>query len=186
MTKKFSLAAAVLALLAAADPAHAATIEWDLVNVNNTSGIGLTGFFDYDTVANSGSAEWSPIANYSITETGVEPTPFTFSSSTGSQLFAGLGGSEISLFQNGPSEPTFLPGDFGLAAAGLLSSLGTDTIMGGIVLPPSNSSEPDIFGSIEGRDVSAAPLPPALPMFGSALLALAGFAAWSRRRAVRG
>jgi hypothetical protein len=84
MTKKFAVAAAaVLALLAAADPAHAATIEWNMTDVSTsfsgpgTGGIDLSGYFNYDTVANSGGSPdgWSPISNYNITETGLQPTP---------------------------------------------------------------------------------------------------------------
>jgi hypothetical protein len=38
-----------------------------------------------------------------------------------------------------------------------------------------------ISGTVKITDELATPLPDALPMFGAALLVLAGFAAWSRR-----
>jgi hypothetical protein len=172
MPKGFS-AATVFALLAVSAPAHAATIQWNLANVvevGNPS-VTFTGFFVFDTVANApNTGHESNATNWNITML--------------------TNGSPTETWQPGLNQSTeFFSSEF----------LGSD--------PPNSPQNYFISNSLNNRgDVAAAfalngsssfrhavttngardrryRLPPALPMFGAALLALGAFGWRKSRRA---
>jgi hypothetical protein len=185
MSKKIAHAAAA-AFLTVTAPAHAALIQWNLDNVTEQGNpsVTLTGFFDCDTVANVAAGlptGFSP--NFSITELGGGPSltwsslnsnsPFDFSSLgprftfVGDGLTDGLG--ELIIDPNNSfdgSVPT-LP----LVAGSFL--LAQDCSGGQC----TNRDFLPLAGSLTATDISAVPLPAALPLFGSGVMMLAGFAA---------
>jgi hypothetical protein len=175
MTNNFcAVAAAVFALLNLTAPAQATTIQWDLTNVVVASDptITLTGYFDYDTVANSAPNTESPNYNITVYESSL---PLGNCLPTGGCAMnfettnSVVGGS-------GEGTPT---GNFLL--------VGADPFDGTVsVITLASSSEfwfvaPDgmpFTGSL--TEVSSVPLPAALPLFGCAVLGLV--VAASRRK----
>jgi hypothetical protein len=184
MSKKLALAAAV-ALLTVAAPARAAIIQWNLdgVHVTDNPSMTFTGFLDYDTVANAGTSGSS--ANYNITEFVGGAPSFTWSLSNsgtafGNAVFTGP------IFEVGSldSPQMFLgltgnlPFDGSVSTIPLIGSDGTcDT---SYFVEGACATGLGLSGSLVEASVSAAPLPAALPLFGSGVIALAGFA-WQRR-----
>jgi len=181
MTKKFCIAVAIFALLAVTAPVHATTIQWDLVNVTDTEGDGLsfTGFFDFNGNGFS--------SNYSLTVSGWQPTPVTATPSNSAlNLASSQSSSGFALVPNGGG--IVCCGDTGVSVNGPLdgSVPALSIISGESYFYTAPGVWVPLEGSIQEASVSATPLPPALPLFGSALLALAGFAAYRSRRDARG
>jgi hypothetical protein len=182
--KKFC-SAAVFALLTVAAPARAAIIEWnldDVAEIGNPS-VTFTGFFDYDTVANAGPSGTSP--NFNITElVGATPT-LTFSPTNSTSFFDNL-----SSFGLGPRFG-LEGGSAGDAALLELIIANNGTFDGSVPLTPLFRAQlttafltPQIeqvqLSGLLTSNASAVPLPAALPLFGSGVMMLAGFAV--RRR----
>jgi hypothetical protein len=184
-------AAAVFALLALTAPAHAATIQWNLGNVTDGAGT-VIGFFDYNTNTNT-------VTNWDIIDIESSPPPldafFTPQLSVGPCLFPFCGGGSIDfttdlLVQVG-GEPYFGDRQLSLDPLDPLDGSVTQVPLGsGSSLSggPAEFYVPILSGAylVDAEEVSAVPLPPALPMFGSAVIALAGFAAIRSRRTRRG
>jgi hypothetical protein len=185
-----TIAAAVIALLTVTAPADAATIQWDFSGITpfeSVAPITITGIFDFD--AASPCCLSSEIPDYNLTLVYNGSTIYNFTPSN-------------SFFETEP--PTFVLENNGATITNLQS----------ILFNPSNAAELDgtlgstinlsrtnlaalftsakygfvdlqLQGQLVEAPVSAVPLPPALPMFGAALLALGGFA-WRSRRQQRG
>ena len=172
-TRKF-IAAAVLALLALTAPAHAAYVSNLDANVDLnfgpaqelTGNINLTLNTPY-VAAHLGPWQFSgdlSLNSTPLTDTFIEPA-FRVGVPGTMAILSGGGGLVDFLVNTAylSPNPTYL--DFGLGPVYDASFHYTAT--GGTVTVLS--------------ETLATPLPNALPLFGSALFALAGFAAWSRR-----
>jgi hypothetical protein len=195
-----TFAAITLTLLALISPAHAATIQWDLSGVTGEilPAVTVTGFFDYDTIAKS-------VTNYSFTVNGPALGQgglgsFTFTPSN--SYIQGNGGNTSSIgggiYNDGTTVANLenlllgtVPGSFDGTSGSPLpvndGGVGRVTeiavLVGNELLAPGSFVSTPLEGEFIEASVSAVPLPPTLPMFGAALFALAGFAAWSRRSA---
>lgn len=202
-----TIAAAVFALLTVALPADAATLTlWnvDLKTNTNPSLCGapyfcspqetVTGYFQFEGNRSSGE-----IATWDIQASGPISFDFSLGSSHASTSDNGTGNGYAS-FTVGtpPTQPYWnLILDTGTSSNAVFS--GTNNIPIGAFHPTYLlvSGWPTIFdpnltviplsGSLDyGGSISETPLPPALPMFGAALLALSGFPAYRSRRTFRG
>ena len=191
MTRRYCIAFvfALITFAGMSSPADAVIVQWDLTDVHVTDNPSITfaGFFDYDTVANAGSAGASP--NWNITEFVGGVSSFVSSPSDpndfGGFAFDSFSGPTFEAGSNPPSVPVFmaltltgnLPFDGSVSSIPLIGFNGScDTSSfndGGAC-----SGSVGVSGSL--TEVSAVPLPPALPMFGAALIGLGGFA-WRRR-----
>jgi hypothetical protein len=201
---KRTIAAAVFALLTVTAPAHAAIIQWNLDNVaeiGNPS-VTFTGFFDYDTVANAGGGA-SP--DFSITMlTGGSPD-FTWSPSNSFGVFGGSGEGNA-IFNTGTNSPAPLPflftglnlvaevpdvlvhgtppyafGDGSFSPLTLQNNTGGCLAHGSCFYEgPAGQFAVGLQGSLTTAEVSPVPLPAALPLFSSGVIALAGLA-WRSR-----
>jgi hypothetical protein len=199
---KRTFAAAIIALLTVTTPARAAIIQWNLLNVSSTDfpSITFTGFFDYDTVANAAPGpiptlpSWKVAVgaspDFSITMFNGGSPEFTWSPSNSFGLFSDTPGA-TPIFQTGTGSPldpltliNLVPGIISfngavspIALLGPWCSPGCDG--SGFYLDGGLFSA-GLQGSITTAEVSAVPLPPALPLFGWGVLALAGLA-WRSR-----
>jgi hypothetical protein len=178
--------ATIFVLLLVTLPARAATVQWNLDNVvNGYFGGGyetITGFFDYNTASNS------------ITYWNLQAIGGTVSTFTG--VSGSIGGPAFVENLGPPSDPSF-SGSFGnysnpdpLAltfGTGNLDGTSNLLFVGGLYYSPSvfvggpDSAPPSGFitvnGSLDyGGEVSPVPLPAALPLFGSGVIALTGLA----------
>jgi hypothetical protein len=193
MTKKF--AAAMFALLTLTAPVRAATITWYLNAAPEFQGLGqfpefngetITGFLDWNTVTNTPTA-WNFV--------GKGPTPFggitfTCDPTCGAAIATnphqqGLNLGNVAL---GIGTISALDGPAHLLLLNSNSSLRLSHRSNVFGMPDDVPIEAEIFGTLSDTPpaVPAVPLPPALPLFGSAVLGLAGFAAYRSRRAARG
>ena len=192
-----TIAAAVFALLTVTAPAHAATVTWD---VDAAALSGLPGIPPSPTWTVTGSFAFNPtlqtISDFNISAAGFPTiTPFTLN-----PLNAQVTISNNLIFQttNINFQNTALGQDVFFQTS--LTDFG-DTNQGVVCFQPGFQPCPrgvglDQFSSVgfdngsrfflQGALEVATPLPDTLPMFGAALLALGGFAAWRSRRAVRG
>ena len=167
----------MLALLAFPAPAHAAFVSALDANLDLNSGSStqLTGEIDL---------RWSPTPTWP-NKFGVNDYYITYSNlSLNGVPIVNTGIPPNALSDDGRTVAIFGGPDF-LAVFGLNTNY----------LPPDPTFSDFVLGGLGGgttatggtvtvlSETLATPLPPALPLFGSALLALAGFAAWSRRSA---
>jgi hypothetical protein len=183
-----TIAAAVFALLTVTASAHAATIQWDFFGVgnnpvvvggtypNNTyATVSVAGYFDYDTTT-GGLASVAHPFDYQ----------FYYNGSLASICTVGC---DLFLNNNTISLGAIASGVFTLTAPQPLD--GSVPIMSGTngflyVFAPNGTSATGAF--VEGKTIQTpppqayAPLPDALPLFGTALLALGGFAWRSRQQ----
>jgi hypothetical protein len=172
-----TLVFALLAGVGFTSPAHATIIQWDLENVAAIANPSetVTGYFDVDSISQNVT-----FVDFSLS--GFNAGNFSFqlpSSSGGARLITSGRTLDASTLDNGTylgidldsginlSQPSVSP-------VSLLSGNGIDTavLVGGE------------FEYLQGSlttNVSAVSLPPALPMFATALIGFAGFA-WRRRR----
>jgi hypothetical protein len=171
-----TFAAALFALLAVTAPAHAAYITQidtlDLLYPNNTT---LTGeLFVSPCCGGQGTfhnISLSLDGQSAIFATGFEDYLYTiFPSGEGNLSFI--------------TPPSYIPGTeiLYLSPSNIFLN-GTPPISGTVTIST------ETYCSYLGYDcttLSATPVPPALPLFASALLALAGFAAYRARRTQRG
>ena len=154
----------------------------------------FTGFFHYDTLANAGGGSSS---DFSITMlTGGSPD-FTWSPSNSFGGFPGSGGG-TPVFETGTNAPLPFTGvnlaaNFPNAFDGSVSTIALEGAFGdgcnGSFFYAGGACSfgtVGLQGSLTTADVSAVPLPAALPLFGSAVLGLAGFGARKSRRTRRG
>lgn len=165
-------------------PAQAAFVTWD-VSANSAAGYShstVSGAFTYNT-------ETHTFPDFSITVSSFPGSDFALNPSNAVESysppapFSSLGAAF------GFTQPQGLTDgvDILLGAGDLNQTYGSLPITFFSQIVAANGTPffiPNIGGEI--TEVSATPLPPALPLFGSALLALACFAAWSRRRPARG
>jgi hypothetical protein len=201
MTKKFCTFAAVFALLTVTAPVRAATLELSF-DGTVTSGSTVGALV-------SGTASWNDpeitlpkvLEGEGNTFGGPIETSFSLNGFT-----TGFGetGYDTLTYYYGPNPPlnigsltlqTALGVDLSLTTpnihlGGLTSFSATGAALNGSGIAPGALGFPGGVAfkltSIEVFSPSPVPLPAALPMFGSALLALAGFGAYRSRRAVRG
>jgi hypothetical protein len=177
---KRTFAVAILASLAVTTTARAATVQWNLDNVvNGYFGGGyetITGFFDYNTVSNS-------ITYWNLQAVGGTVSTFTgVSGSIGGPAFVENLGPPLDPSFSGSfgdySNPTPLALTFGTGNLGGTSNI---LFVGGLYYAPFPASFIAVGGSLDyGGEVSPVQLPATLPLFGTALLALAGLA-WRSR-----
>jgi hypothetical protein len=180
MTKRFC-AAAVFVFLTVTAPARASTTAIDAVNVTFANGYTLTGEmgFFYDVF----------IPGYSFPVPG--PTGLYLN---GQGYFASCGapdGSDLcGLFWNPPPVPPSGSPLFAVIGINLADVPNNLTFADFALL--SSKLGPPLYAGVSGTvscvsrcDINAVPLPAALPLFGSALLGLAGFAAYRSRRTRR-
>jgi hypothetical protein len=171
-------AAVLFALLTVTAPAHSATLRWD-VDAHDASGRPnrtVTGFFDYNSVLGQ-------ITNFNIAVAQF-PTftlnPTNAQVSIGNALILGPQTTNIEFRNFALSETVFLQTAF-------LADFGQSNPRGYELDFFSDASSPDGGFNLQGGLELATPLPAALPLFGSGMIALAGFAAYrSRRAALRG
>ena len=183
MSRKLStgfIIAVAFGLLSATAPANATLIQWKLVDVAEISNpdVTFTGFFDYNTAR-------GPLPDYSITMSVGGLPSFTWSLAN-SRANAGRNGDPLFVRAiANPQEELELDGNHPLD--GSVSTIPLLSGFGGLALSyfEASSLSPEsgdltLSGSL--TDVSAVPLPAALPLFGSAVLALGAFACWRRRK----
>jgi hypothetical protein len=204
MTEKLTIAAVLFALLTAAPPAHAATIT-DLVDFSASNfsccafgGSAPSSTPSFSTLTGSFTVTFNPF------ETAINSTTITLDS-------LNVSGGSLSYYDYTPAGfyPSSVRGglpevfsDGSLTAYGQIGTAELILSIADINTTPllnvayingaiDTNTWISTNGSLTVAGVSTdppspTPLPAALPLFGSALLALAGFAAWQSRRAVRG
>jgi hypothetical protein len=173
-TRIFAL---TLALLAFTAPARAAIIQWNLENVHavGNPAVTVTGFFDFDT-APPIPLFTGQFSTYEFTVSGLGGPPFTLTRSNTGLVGEIFGDSSLRVSSDTVDQQVQL--DVG----GLSTS-----IFGGFVgsNAPLISSFSYVVGNneefnLQGSILDVVPLPAALPLFGSGVMVLAGFAV--RRR----
>ncbi len=178
--------AALFALLAVAAPAHAATLTWD-VDASSFAppphGGTVNGFFVYDSTLQQ-------ITNFNITVAGPSFTPFSLNP-TNAQVTIGnnliFQTTNINFTDSALGEHVFFQTDltdFAAPNQGIVCfQPGFQPCPRGVSLDQfSSASGP---GFLQGALEVATPLPASLPLFGSGVMMLAGFAWRDRGRRFR-
>jgi len=177
-----TIAAAVFALLAFTATTHAATIQWDLSGVIGEPGVTVTGFFDYNTTTNS-------FPNYSFSVTGLCCAsaaffnPFTLTSSNSYILGASNDGANF--YINGATSTNFEVITLGTESGSFDGTSGSVLVLSQSSVVARNAigeGQALLQGQLVEAPVSPAPLPPALPLFATGILVLAGVAAVRKSR----
>jgi hypothetical protein len=192
-----TFAAAIFALLIIAAPARAADILWyqiDTINLRYSNNLTLTGNLDIidgapsvpNYLAHWGSTYGVPFANSTLSLNGSPLVPITggpgfLYTATGVIPFADIT-YPVPPCCGAPGAPTY--GTFPLLLSPYDIALNRTPSFSGSVNTESCSSD-GTNTTCTNLGTLATPLPPALPMFGAALLALGGLA-WRSRRQQRG
>jgi hypothetical protein len=168
-----TMAAAVFALLTVTAPAHAAFVT--LEDLNSNFGNGYQAIGEFGVLPNIGGSE-GPFPTLYFDSSPLAVTP-VFSEYEGHVFYGPPGSAPFGTYDfayTGFVAPYFAPSTFAdFRLNGVPAVSGTVSCI-------SEEGQPCSFPAS-----AATPLPPALPMFGAALLALGGFA-WRSRRQQRG
>jgi hypothetical protein len=178
MTKKLAIAVA-FALLTLTAPAHAATIDAnDIINLNFGNGLIASGSIAFNQIhLNSPYLSFYPNPSVNLYLNGTPLPRFQ-------NPFPPLGDPYyfVDPLDFGPPNS---PGDFFAELAWPAGSLPTSVLDFTLNGRPAVSGDVTVTFTDELSPPSPVPLPAALPLFGSAVLGLAGFAASRSRRATR-
>lgn len=185
MTKKLALAAAFasLAFIASTTAGHAATITDEFIVTGSNFGLisAVPAPVPFSNFSTTFDITFDPSSTINATENG-----FVLKSAT-----AGFDNNYYG-FQYSPTPPQLIVGGVGPVFGGT-EIIGSANHFDLVLSPDLNTVSFLRYvtddGQFEARDtsvsvseVSAVPLPAALPMFGAAMIALGGFAAWRSRR----